>query len=786
MVAPLDILSVPADKLCGQTLTLTCMGPEETRAFRIDFSKQMDQADSILTVRAQAGDPKLSVSGLKPYGQAFEVTLSGGTLNMRAGLKFFLTMASGDIRVFTLNSLILEQGLIDNGANPAVVMGTSGQRGSQEWLSDVDPDESYVPPNGFALLPFDKVINTTTNDLFEYTINDEGKGVWTYALTLKGPKGDIGPAGQIVKVSTVTLDAGQEARVETAGTPSMAEITLYIPKGDKGDTGSRVFLSEGVPGGILTDELGHGSRAGDFALDISTPEQQGYLQTDEKGTWIKTAFHIARGPQGPAGKDGIDGKDGAPGKDGENFTNDGTVETSLKSVNALEEIDAVADATRRYADIYNNGTPNISGSAIKSDGSFIFQDYIGANYYNTFYHDARSGNYNLYSNVSAGSQAWSTYMTAYARDGFNFSYNFNSPNQGQIASLVLNGTNSRLLHSDGLPGSAEINSITLKKGGTSISGDFVASPQPATAVASDFAGITSGKALSGLYHYANYDNTGASLPLIYHGIRYSSGKAGDTASQWQTMITGLNATSSMIVGNVSSYNNAAFQIMDDIEPFLGKNITRFSEIGATQSGTTTGAAKSGFITAGTVTGNTPSKEHSAVVGDIQYATRVFSKDDIQSIYNSDKAVINKNTTYDVPAFLTFVDDYYQIIGTATFITPMAYYVQQDQLVEMPLGPHPLINLLLSQGAAIGIAEGTFGKALDGTLWGTADAITKVTGFIKQANPEGIENSLLNVMVKDAVLEGSAAQGEPAICFIDTTNKQFKTADRKVVTNITVA
>ncbi|QNT79287.1 phage fiber-tail adaptor protein [Entomobacter blattae] len=224
-VAPGDWFVVPSGPLCHQVMLLNCKGPGESRRYWIDFHNQLAKDDEIVAIGAEAGDPKLVLSEFvaDPDNRgAFYVTISGGTLNMRSGIRFRLTLETGEVREVVLQSLVMDQGLISGPNCPPVSLGR-GIRGTQIWIVDKDPDASYVPPSGFAPLIYDMVINETTNGLWQYQpVAGSRQNIWKFIIPLGGPRGEPGKSAY-------------QSWLDTGHTGSEAEFVASL-KGEKGDS----------------------------------------------------------------------------------------------------------------------------------------------------------------------------------------------------------------------------------------------------------------------------------------------------------------------------------------------------------------------------------------------------------------------------------------------------------------------------------------------------------------------------------------------------------------------
>ncbi|QNT79176.1 phage fiber-tail adaptor protein [Entomobacter blattae] len=225
-VSPWDWFVVPPGKLCHQVMLLNCKGPGESRRYWIDFHNQLARDDELTAISAEAGDPKLVLSEFvaDPENRgAFYVTISGGTLNMRSGIRFRLILDTGEVREVVLQSLVMDQGLISGPNCPPVSLGR-GIRGTQIWIADKDPDASYVPPNGFAPLVYDLVINETTNGLWQYQPVTPGSrsNAWKFIIVLGGPRGEPGKSAY-------------QSWLDTGHTGSEDEFVASL-KGEKGDS----------------------------------------------------------------------------------------------------------------------------------------------------------------------------------------------------------------------------------------------------------------------------------------------------------------------------------------------------------------------------------------------------------------------------------------------------------------------------------------------------------------------------------------------------------------------
>lgn len=146
------------------------------------------------------------------------------------------------------------------------------------------------------------------NDLVEDVEEKRDSGAFNGQDGADGKDGTDGADGEAATIevgAVTTLDAGEDATVENAGTTSAAVFNFGIPKGEKGDTG-------------------------------------------ETG---------ATGPQGPQGETGADGQDGADGADGEAATvtvgtttmNFGQASSSVTVTNSGTTSAAVLDFVFNFA-----------------------------------------------------------------------------------------------------------------------------------------------------------------------------------------------------------------------------------------------------------------------------------------------------------------------------------------------------------------------------------------------------------------------------------------------------
>lgn len=179
MTAPTDFIDVPSGALCGTSVTLTCKGPDEERSYFLEYDSQLDPDDYITGVTAVAGDAALAITGITVLGRQFRFTISGGTLNLKSGIEFTMTLKSGDIRTLICVVSIEAQGVLQTGTVP-VIMGAQGARGTQIWFSEVDPTSSFIPPNNVAVNSGDIVYSQASNAFF---VASYVSGVLTWTKT---------------------------------------------------------------------------------------------------------------------------------------------------------------------------------------------------------------------------------------------------------------------------------------------------------------------------------------------------------------------------------------------------------------------------------------------------------------------------------------------------------------------------------------------------------------------------------------------------------------------------
>ncbi len=175
---------------------------------------------------------------------------------------------------------------------------------------------------------------------------------YCYRTIIKqGPKGDRGPAGpssgeRVEARSTITLDAGENARVETIHENDVAYLDFYIPRGDVGV--AETILAGNVEG-VDSDKL---------------PEV-----TDRyEGDVHFLDFKIPKGEQGPIGPRGLPGEIGIS----EVITIDGT---ETVEYNEPAEVQDDFDRNIHHLTFYipkgTPGAPNINASVYNSKSQTI-------------------------------------------------------------------------------------------------------------------------------------------------------------------------------------------------------------------------------------------------------------------------------------------------------------------------------------------------------------------------------------------------------------------------------
>lgn len=231
MTAPTDFIDVPSGALCGAIVTLTCKGPDEERSYFLEYDSQLDPDDYITGVTAVAGDTALAITNITVLGRRFRFTISGGTLNMKSGLEFTMTLKSGDIRTLICVVTIEAQGVLQTGTIP-VIMGAQGARGTQIWFSDTDPTTSFVPPNGVAVNAGDSVYSS-------------GSATFFVASFVSG------------SLTWVPYRIGEPTENFTITDGMMSEYYSRLPEVDAGTAGT-VFANAGI---ITVSNRGVGSPA---------------------------------------------------------------------------------------------------------------------------------------------------------------------------------------------------------------------------------------------------------------------------------------------------------------------------------------------------------------------------------------------------------------------------------------------------------------------------------------------------------------------------------------------
>lgn len=126
----------------------------------------------------------------------------------------------------------------------------------------------------------------------------------------KGETGDDGTAATIKVASTVTLDAGSQAKVENIGTINAAMLNFYIPKGDKGNDGTSIkILGRFDNEDKLVQAFPDGSDFnGGFMVGLEGELQEYYYWDILNNKW--TSLGSIQGPKGDKGLKGDSGDDG--------------------------------------------------------------------------------------------------------------------------------------------------------------------------------------------------------------------------------------------------------------------------------------------------------------------------------------------------------------------------------------------------------------------------------------------------------------------------------------------
>lgn len=126
----------------------------------------------------------------------------------------------------------------------------------------------------------------------------------------KGETGDDGTAATIKVANTVTLEAGNQAKVENIGTTNAAVINFYIPKGDKGEDGTSIkILGRFDNEDELLQSFPDGSDLdGGFMVGLENVPQEYYYWDPINTKW--TSLGTIQGPKGDPGDNGDPGEDG--------------------------------------------------------------------------------------------------------------------------------------------------------------------------------------------------------------------------------------------------------------------------------------------------------------------------------------------------------------------------------------------------------------------------------------------------------------------------------------------
>ncbi|MDI2091465.1 phage fiber-tail adaptor protein [Commensalibacter oyaizuii] len=290
----------------------------------------------------------------------------------------------------------------DNGI--AGTNGKDGKDGTRIITSQTDPDLGSGPSNPNVLW-----INTQTWTI-KRTIFNNDTWEWITIGNIKGQQGDQGLTGQDGKAATIQIGNvanGDQASVINRGTQNAALLDITLPKGEKGDAGSRWYSGNEAPSNKtgLQDPRG-APRPGDMYLYLNTQENDAstYILTNQNN-WAGPLGTVT-GPQGPKGDKGDIGQTGPQGEkgdtgeqgpQGQSYINDGSTDLNVKSINSdkgLVKTDGngnlsignnallISPNTNYSPAFFNFTSVNLKGNtffvSISSDGfSFIIRDYDG-------------------------------------------------------------------------------------------------------------------------------------------------------------------------------------------------------------------------------------------------------------------------------------------------------------------------------------------------------------------------------------------------------------------------
>ncbi|CAI3951293.1 unnamed protein product, partial [Commensalibacter communis] len=172
--------------------------------------------------------------------------------------------------------------------------GDKGERGSL-WIS-----AEGVPAPSKNYKEFDCYIDELTYNIYvnngsEWQLTGNIKG-------LQGEQGNQGEAGTDGKAGTIQIgnvSKGDNASITNRGTENAALLDFVLPKGDKGDAGSRWYSGTQEPNAStgVKDERG-APRSGDMYLQLAAAEHEAktYIKLNN-GEWSEPLGMVA-GPEG--------------------------------------------------------------------------------------------------------------------------------------------------------------------------------------------------------------------------------------------------------------------------------------------------------------------------------------------------------------------------------------------------------------------------------------------------------------------------------------------------------
>lgn len=333
------IVILPGGCLGGQVIKLSCKSPLEEIFYSFSVVNRMRVTDSIVYVVGQPSDPAMTIDEITFTGQTFKCRISGGSLNTRTGIRFVIKTKENEVIEFVCTLSIMPEGIVSQEKEDKIVLGDTGPAGTITIgkVSTVSPDQPAAVTN--VGIPSAAILNIDI------------------------PHGEHGITPTIVAGKTTTLPSGQDANVTATTSGTTTTFNFEVPQGLKGDAGSRWYSGITEPDETVGREDERGiPRPGDMYLLLNSDGHNAstyILTNDDK--WEGPLATVS-GPQGAPGKDGITptiqvGKINTipvdqpasvtattnettttfdfsipEGKQGASFTNDGTVDLSVKSI----------------------------------------------------------------------------------------------------------------------------------------------------------------------------------------------------------------------------------------------------------------------------------------------------------------------------------------------------------------------------------------------------------------------------------------------------------------------